>query len=928
MRQLCRGPILQYLLTGHTSNLCLSTYKEAGESTACPSMQTNRVRTLNGASMNEKNADMQLPKVIGADLPLSKSESTIKNLLESFREVRKVWHDLRLVLASRRSDSDRYSVWNYLDEHDLTGAVEFIPYYDVCSNYPIMKRDCDLWVSMDTPVSALTPDSLQDALAHPSDRKTKLALFVTGYHPNRKQGNATYARVWLDHLRMSGYRIHVLYYGIDLEHVSEEMRRASLHEFDLYLEAAVTTGSVGRNENGLNVHVDDWCGTELLNAVDQLATRFQYDIAVINYAFLSAAFDRLPSYTEKVLLTHDKFTDRNRRVEAQGYPESNWISLDEQGERRACLRADTVVAIQDEEATHFQQLVDGNRRVCVVSPVFPIRTLIPRIPFGKLRIGFLGSSNMANEANIYEFLKVWENRPLLVEGSIIVLAGGVCETLSQWIPGAAELLDRVGPRMLGDVERLQTFFRYCDVVINPENGGTGIKIKTLEAMAYGVAALSTRAGAIGTGSTSRFHDASTIEGLADLCEEVVLDKSLLPLIKKETIHAYAAYAQRNAQVMIQVLGAAHAAACSTAENRWSSSDIAGTGAAPLVSIIVPVYNVEEFLGECLESVLDQDYENIEVLVVDDASRDNSRAIADLFAENDPRVQVIEHEHNRGLGPARNTGARKARGSYIFFLDSDDYLIGLDAIDRLVSAALKSHCEITVGGCAKLLPNGSFQAFDHEMDQGKANLAGQILRGADAFAAGLTLPTTNYLPLRAWGMLISRSFYERMALDFPAGEHEDMAHTPFLYAGANGVQYLRDLVVAYRVREGSISNVRWTAPMVERYFQLWRRMSENIERFALQDFRADAALKIVEHLFWKLQMNGFDPDCANAALQATKAIIDDGGAKGANELWFSIIELGRQIFLPESHAYASYAAFAKAIPSGVLLAYYQRRLNSY
>ena len=876
--------------------------------------------------MNKENADMQVPKVIGADLPMGKSESTIKYLLESFREAKKVRHELRLVLASRRSGSDRYSVWNYLDEHDLTDAVEFIPYYDVCSSYPIMKRDCDLWVSMDTPVSSLTPESLLDSMAHPLDRKTKLALFVTGFHPNRKQGNATYARVWLDHLRLWGYRIHVLYYGIDLEHVSEEMRRASLHEYDLYLEVAVTTGSVGRNENGLNVHVDDWCGEELLNAVDQLTRRFQYDIAVVNYAFLSAAFERLPSYTEKVLLTHDRFTDRNRRIRAQGYPESNWISLDERGERRACLRADTVVAIQDEEATHFQQLVDGNRRVCVVSPVFPIRTLIPRNPFGKLRIGFLGSSNFANETNIHEFLKVWESRPSLVDGSSIVLAGGICETLPKWIPGAAELLDRVGPRMLGDVERVQTFYRYCDVVINPEIDDTGLKIKTVEAMAYGAAVLSARAGgAIGIGSTTHFHNASTIEELANLCEQVVLDRELLPLIKQETAQAYNVYVQRNADAMTQVLGEQPAGPL-TAETRWLSGKLEGPGAAPLVSIIVPVYNVEEFLGECLESVLDQDYENIEVLVIDDASRDNSRTIAELFAKNDHRVRVIGHERNRGLGPARNTGARIACGAYLFFLDSDDYLIGFDAITKLVKTAMKSQCEITVGSCAKLLPNGAFQAFDHEMDQGKVNLAGQIIRGGDAFAAGLFLPTPNYLPLRAWGMLISRSFYERMALDFPAGEHEDMAHTPFLYAAANGVQYLRDLIVAYRVREGSISNARWTVPMVERYFQLWRRMSENIERFALQEFRADAALKIVEHLFWKLQTNGFDPECANAALQASKVIIDNAGAREVNELWFSTIELGRQIFLSESHAYASYAAFAKAIPSGVLLAYYQRRLN--
>lgn len=91
-----------------------------------------------------------------------------------------------------------------------------------------------------------------------------------------------------------------------------------------------------------------------------------------------------------------------------------------------------------------------------------------------------------------------------------------------------------------------------------------------------------------------------------------------------------------------------------------------------ISVIVPVYNVASYLPQCLESILNQDYEDLQVLLIDDGSTDDSGAICDRFAAQDSRIQVI-HQKNGGAAAAKNTGLRAASGKYLSFVDSDDYL---------------------------------------------------------------------------------------------------------------------------------------------------------------------------------------------------------------------------------------------------------------
>ena len=94
--------------------------------------------------------------------------------------------------------------------------------------------------------------------------------------------------------------------------------------------------------------------------------------------------------------------------------------------------------------------------------------------------------------------------------------------------------------------------------------------------------------------------------------------------------------------------------------------------SPLVTIVVPIYNVEKYLTRCVDSIINQTYQNLEIILVDDGSPDNCPRICDEYAKKDHRIKVI-HKINAGLGMARNTGIENATGKYICFFDSDDYI---------------------------------------------------------------------------------------------------------------------------------------------------------------------------------------------------------------------------------------------------------------
>ena len=112
----------------------------------------------------------------------------------------------------------------------------------------------------------------------------------------------------------------------------------------------------------------------------------------------------------------------------------------------------------------------------------------------------------------------------------------------------------------------------------------------------------------------------------------------------------------------------------------------------LISIIVPVYNVSKYLPQCLDSVIHQTYQNLDIIVVDDGSTDGSGPICDFYEGKDPRIRVFRSDH-RGVSAARNIGIGNAKGAYITFIDSDDW-VEPDTIEAYVTTAVQTEADIT------------------------------------------------------------------------------------------------------------------------------------------------------------------------------------------------------------------------------------------
>lgn len=127
---------------------------------------------------------------------------------------------------------------------------------------------------------------------------------------------------------------------------------------------------------------------------------------------------------------------------------------------------------------------------------------------------------------------------------------------------------------------------------------------------------------------------------------------------------------------------------------------------PLVSVIVPIYHVEDYLNRCIVSIVNQTYQNLEIILVDDGSRDNCPQMCDSWAEQDSRVSVI-HKENAGLGMARNTGIEHAAGKYIFFLDSDDY-VDTTLIEKCVNNAEAHGSEVVCFGRSNVYEDGRIE----------------------------------------------------------------------------------------------------------------------------------------------------------------------------------------------------------------------------
>lgn len=248
---------------------------------------------------------------------------------------------------------------------------------------------------------------------------------------------------------------------------------------------------------------------------------------------------------------------------------------------------------------------------------------------------------------------------------------------------------------------------------------------------------------------------------------------------------------------------------------------------PLVSIVVPIYNVEQYLDECFESIRSQSYENIEIILVDDGATDSSGKIADKLAKSSKVTQVI-HKKNGGLSDARNAGMKKAKGEFITFVDSDD-CIDKNFVRNLMDAILSNDADIAQCDNSRKI---------EYLSKGSSGV--KVFSGEHAFIGLMKYKTISPT---AWGKIYRISIFRDNKLEFPVGRiHEDTAVLYKLIFFAENVACLDQILYYYRMNENSIMTAEYT----EKHYGSVVQYHEELDEFIAQNNIAIDSKIICKH----------------------------------------------------------------------------------
>lgn len=238
---------------------------------------------------------------------------------------------------------------------------------------------------------------------------------------------------------------------------------------------------------------------------------------------------------------------------------------------------------------------------------------------------------------------------------------------------------------------------------------------------------------------------------------------------------------------------------------------------PKFSIIIPVYNVEDYIKDCLDSIKNQSLKDYEVIVVNDGTKDNSMNIVKKYP-----VTIINQE-NQGLSAARNTGAKQATGDYLLFVDSDDYL-EKDTLKK-INQALTNNPDVVRFQIKEVFDNQEEKQYPEEPFRNKS--------GEEAFK----FLTKYHFVENAWCYAIKRKYYEKEKFSFKKGTiHEDFGLIPLVIIKAKSVTSISYIGYNYRQRKGSIMNTEnyeKTKKKVKDFYNHYQYLIEEIDKTNLE-----------------------------------------------------------------------------------------------
>lgn len=353
---------------------------------------------------------------------------------------------------------------------------------------------------------------------------------VTSPVPSHPQNHGNRARVFAlcKELQARGYKVHFLYGGLEGLAASQEQALRTEWDHVYILPKEAITRKRSRRSYYL---IDDWYPAAVTEMVARILAIWDVRICLANYVWFSGWLDAVPTHIPRFIDTHDIFGNRHKALKRDGL-QPNWFYTTPKEEAKALARASTVLAIQDEEAKAFARLTKT-----------PVETLgffdephylSPLTPESrqKLRVGYIASDNPINQNAMAGLNESLAQNPQLTDRCDFFLAGPICATG----PGEASQFTR-----LGFVPSVEDFYRDMHVILNPNIGGTGLKIKSVEALRYGRPLLATRDAMIGIASPHAQHACRDIDTLCRELTSLTESETALQELEKAGRDVYDAY---------------------------------------------------------------------------------------------------------------------------------------------------------------------------------------------------------------------------------------------------------------------------------------------------------------------------------------------------------------------------------------------------
>lgn len=628
------------------------------------------------------------------------------------------------------------------------------------------------------------------------DKNSKHALVVFPF-----LGENAASNVIRDHckkMREVGYVVHALHYSTVAD-VANEACFDTLH-FIKADSSKFGNWNIHKNSDLFERNeIDDWITEDLLKFVEFLDMYYHFDVCVCNYNFLSACLEVLRDCQHKIIFTHDTFVRRNKKLFDAGTPVQNfYFSCSEEEEKKGLSRAHVILAIQDQEADFFSKRL-GLENVSTL-PYIPEKCSNDNAPKTErtnvttsnreLIVGYLAGPHYPNVVALKKFL---ENFPK-TERVKLLIGGGISVFFNSDEGRNIEVLGRVNS--------LDEFYSKCDLCINPDTLVSGLKIKTLEAMVYGLPVICTEASSTGLGSLENLHNLRTekdvalsVLKLADSPESLRELKKQSELIVSRLRDKYSSYAFFSELYSDSLLK--------------KFFDLKPEKfLRPKVSVILPCYKVEKYLKQAILSVCSQTLKEIEIIPVDNGSPDSTGRIIEELASLDERIVPVTIPVNKGYGGAINEGLKRAKGEYISIVEPDDW-ISPNMLETLYKSSDYGRRDVVKAGFFKHFTDGKtfeknlfFDLTDHS--------------NFEYMEVNSDMPEIVLGESSIWSAIYKRSFLEKNKIEMartPGASYQDLIWKFSVYSATKKIKLIKSSFYHYRVHTQNSSSKSDSQPLI-------------------------------------------------------------------------------------------------------------------